>query len=89
LEQEKFALFIWMCEMKRCGKLHGMRRKCFLVAKLRSIAQSLKNVDSISTCQVLMNNAGLFNRTNWKLMLDVNLGGLSTGNLDYMESLNV
>jgi len=31
--------------------------------------------------QVLMNNAGLFSRTNWKLMLDVNLGGLATGNL--------
>jgi hypothetical protein len=36
-------------------------------------------------CQVLMNNAGLFNRTNWKLMLDVNLGGLATGKLFGME----
>ena len=34
-----------------------------------------------SSCQVLMNNAGLFHRTNWKLMLDVNLGGLATGKL--------
>ena len=36
-------------------------------------------------CQVLMNNAGLFSRTNWKLMLDVNLGGLATGNLGCRE----
>ena len=34
-----------------------------------------------------MNNAGLFSRTNWKLMLDVNHRGLATGNLDYMELL--
>ena len=28
-----------------------------------------------------MNNAGVFHRTNWRLMLDVNLGGLATGKL--------
>ena len=33
-----------------------------------------------SSYKVLMNNAGVFNRTNWRLMLDVNLGGLATGN---------
>ena len=31
--------------------------------------------------QVLMNNAGVFSRTDWKLMLDVNMGGLATGGI--------
>ena len=38
--------------------------------------------------QVLMNNAGLFSRTDWKLMLDVNLGGLANGTMLAMEKMS-
>merc|ERR1719369_764855 len=39
--------------------------------------------------QVLMNNAGVFHRTNWRLMLDVNLGGLATGTMLAIEKMGV
>lgn len=39
--------------------------------------------------EVLMNNAGVFSRTNWQLMLDVNLGGLATGTMLAMERMGV
>lgn len=39
--------------------------------------------------QVLMNNAGVFHRTNWRLMLDVNLGGLATGTMLGLERMGV
>jgi len=37
--------------------------------------------------QVLMNNAGLFSKNNWRLMLDVNLGGLATGTMIGIEKM--
>jgi len=37
--------------------------------------------------QVLMNNAGLFSKENWRLMLDVNLRGLATGTMLGIEKM--
>jgi len=39
--------------------------------------------------EVLMNNAGVLSKTNWKMMLDVNLVGLVTGTMLAMERMGV
>merc|ERR1711892_1085488 len=36
-----------------------------------------------------MNNAGVFSKTSWKMILDVNLGGLATGTMLAMERMGV
>jgi len=39
--------------------------------------------------EALMNNAGVFSRTNWELMLDVNLKGLAIGTMLAIERMGV
>jgi len=77
---------------KELEKEFGVGKVCFVHLDVRDEAMWRSAWDQAEQffggqVQVLMNNAGVFNRTNWRLMLDVNLGGLATGTILGIEKM--
>ena len=40
-------------------------------------------------CQVLLNNAGMYHKSNWRQVMEVNLGGAATGTMLAVEKMGV
>jgi len=80
--------------MKEMEKEFGSGNVCFVHLDVRDEEMWKSAWDDAEKffggqVQVLMNNAGLFHKTNWRLMLDVNLGGLATGTMLALERMGV
>jgi len=74
--------------------VYGEDRVTFLVLDVRDQTQWNKVWDEAeiwlgSKINVLMNNAGVFSRTNWKLMNDINMTGMLTGTMVAIERMGL
>jgi len=80
--------------MKELEKEFGVGKVCFVHLDVRDEEMWKNAWDEAEKffggqVQVLMNNAGVYSKNNWKLMLDVNLGGLAIGTMLAMERMGV
>jgi len=80
--------------MRKFEKEFGVGKVCFVHLDVRDEKMWKDAWDEAEQffggkVQVLMNNAGVYSKTNWKLILDVNLGGLAIGTMLAMERMGV
>merc|ERR1711892_1095333 len=80
--------------MKELEKEFGVGKVCFVQLDVRDQEMWKDAWDEAEKffggqVQVLMNNAGVYSKNNWKLILDVNLGGLAIGTMLAMERMGV